>query len=236
MKISEKRLEDLARLETSLGFKFKDISRLHKALIHSSYINENDIDKNFYNERLEFLGDAVLELVVSDYLYKNYPNSPEGILTKKRAQIVCENSFGQFGRLLNLGSYLLLGKGEELNGGRNKKSIIADAFEAICGAIYLDGGYDFIVAMIANFISNHLVEDNEDKFIDYKTIFQEYMFKNQKTNFRYKLISESGPSHDKKFLVSLINANKTISEGEGKSIKKAEQDAASKALEKLHLI
>lgn len=230
MKNSSERLNKLRELENELGYHFNDISILNMALTHSSYVNENNVPKDRFNERHEFLGDAVLELVVSDYLFKKYPNSTEGVLTKKRAQLVCEKSFGSFGELLKLGEYLLLGKGEESSGGRHKLSILADTFEALCGAIYLDGGIFFIQNFLKKLIENSQENEEESIFIDYKSMFQEYNHKENLGDFSYELISEKGPSHDKEFNINLLLNKKIISSGFGKSIKKAEQDAAKKAL------
>ena len=175
-------------------------------------------------------------MAVSDYLFNKYPNSPEGVLTKKRAQMVCEKSFSHFGELLNLGDHLLLGKGEELTGGRKKSSILADSFEALCGAIYLDGGYKFVSNRIVRLIESTYFDEEKEIFIDYKSKFQEYIHKKSLGRFSYTLISEEGPSHDKSFLVDLSINSKLYSQGIGKSIKKAEQNAAKNALVKLGVI
>lgn len=235
---SEITIKNLSNLEKDINYNFKDKSYLKLALVHSSYSNENIKYKNKHNERLEFLGDAVLELVFSEELFTRFKNKNEGYLTKVRSQLVCEKSFASVADSLDLSSYLLLGKGEEATGGRNKNSIKADAFEALCGALYLDGGYkvvkDFIIPIIDLLIKQ--IDDQAKSFVDYKTIIQEYFHKNKNKDFLYELYKEEGLSHDKTFYINLVSKDKVVSQGFGKNKKQAEQMAAKNALIKYGVI
>mgnify|MGYP002572700660 CR=1 FL=1 len=187
--------KDLKELEGKIGYKFDDFTLFTKAMIHSSYANEKHLPKYECNERLEFLGDAVLEIVSSEFLYLNYPKLPEGDLTKMRASLVCEPTLAFCTRQLNLGDYLLLGKGEDMTGGRKRKSILSDALEAVIGAIYLDGGF----ASAKEFILKFILTDIEHKqlFYDSKTILQEVVQASYKEELCYRLVGEEGPDHDK---------------------------------------
>ena len=210
--------------ETRIGYEFSNQKLLQQALTHSSYANEHHMGKQADNERLEFLGDAVLEIVSSDFLFHKYPKYPEGELTRLRASMVCEPTLAFCTRDLELGKYLLLGKGEDLTGGRERKSILSDALEAVIGAIYLDGGF----ASAKEFIDRFIINDIEHKklFFDSKTILQEVVQAKAEGELSYQLIREEGPDHDKKFIVEARIGAKTYGQGTGRTKKGAEQEAA----------
>ena len=235
MKLDHRRMELIKELETKIGYKFDDKKYVNWALTHSSYANEYKKQRIVYNERLEFLGDSILGLVVSEYIYRVYPKYPEGELTKLRATVVCEPSLSYLARNLNLGKYLLLGKGEEATGGRNRVSILADAFEALIGAIYLDGGMKYA----ERFVLEHLKPVIEDAvngmelFIDYKTRLQEILQKKSKDSIKYKVVKEDGPDHNKIFHTEVYTKLNILGVGTGKSKKDAEQNAAKIALERM---
>lgn len=232
MKIRKKMDEKLGMLEGRIGYHFADPGILLHALTHSSYANEMRLDKEKNNERLEFLGDAVLELVTSEYVYKEYTDLSEGNLTKLRASIVCEQTLSVCARDLNIGQFLLLGKGEDISGGRDRDSILSDALEAVIGAIYLDGGFTNAKEFIKGFILKDL--KGKDLFFDSKTILQEIIQNdNNKQKLRYKLISEEGPDHNKTFTVAVCIGNDEIGFGTGRTKKAAEQEAANQAIQKL---
>ena len=214
-----------------IGYQFQTPGLLSQALTHSSYANEKHMKKGSDNERLEFLGDAVLEIVSSEFLYLNYPKLPEGDLTKMRASLVCEPTLAFCTSQLNLGDYLLLGKGEDMTGGRKRKSILSDALEAVIGAIYLDGGF----ASAKEFILKFILTDIEHKqlFYDSKTILQEVVQASYKEELCYRLVGEEGPDHDKHFMVEAWIGEMLIGKGEGHTKKAAEQEAAYQALLKL---
>lgn len=216
-------------LEEKLGYKFNNIKLLQNALNHSSYANEvrNGVTSN---ERLEFLGDSVLSVIVSDYIYKNYRSWPEGELTKLRASLVCEKSLCGFSRELDLGRHLKLGKGEEKNGGRERDSILADAFEAVLAAIYLDGGMEPARRHVMNFVLRELKHTDDEVFKDYKTALQEIIQRNPEESVTYTLAGTSGPDHDKSFEVEVLLNSNVIGRGTGKNKKQAEQAAAKEAL------
>ena len=220
-------MKQLAEFQEKIGYSFKEEGLLRQALTHSSYANEKHMKKLSDNERLEFLGDAVLEIVSSDFLYANYPELPEGDLTRLRASIVCEPTLAMCTDMLNLGDYLLLGKGEDHTGGRKRKSILSDALEAIIGAIYLDGGF----ANAKEFVLKYILTDIEHKklFYDSKTILQEVVQGEHET-LSYVLVEESGPDHDKSFSVNVCVGDKVIGSGVGHTKKAAEQEAAYRAL------
>ncbi len=216
-------------LEDNLKYTFKNPELLSNALAHSSYANETHA-KNGSNERLEFLGDSVLSLIVSDYIYKTYQNIPEGELTKLRASLVCEKALCGFSRELEVGKYLKLGKGEAANGGSNRDSLLADAFEAILAAMYLDGGMEVAKSHVMRFILPELESKCVDTFKDYKTTLQEIIQKNPDERLSYVLVGESGPDHNKTFTVEVHLNSNVIGEGTGSSKKHAEQEAAKQAL------
>lgn len=221
-------MSKLTELESRIGYGFQQQGLLRQALTHSSYANEKHMKKLSDNERLEFLGDAVLEIVSSEFLYRNYPKLPEGDLTKLRASIVCEPTLALCAKELDLGSYLFLGKGEDLTGGRKRKSILSDAMEAVIGAIYLDGGFESAKAFICWFILTDI--EHKKLFYDSKTILQEVVQGNYEETLHYELISEEGPDHDKQFSVEAKIGDRVIGEGTGHTKKAAEQEAAYRAL------
>jgi len=218
------------KLEENIGYCFKDPKLLRVALTHSSYANEVK-DRVECNERQEFLGDAVLSIIVSDYIFANYKHLPEGELTKMRASLVCEKSLCQFSREMELGDYLMLGHGEELMGGRERSSILADAFEALLAAIYLDGGMEPAKKHVLRFVKRALGGQEDVPFKDYKTALQEIIQQNPEERLYYALAEESGPDHDKHFVVEVRLNSNVIGRGEGRSKKNAEQAAAREALE-----
>ena len=215
----------------AISYKFTNEKLLRHALSHSSYANEKKLGKLGSNERLEFLGDAVLELISSEYFFEKYKEKPEGDLTKLRAKFVCEPALCYIANTLNLGSYLLLGKGENATGGRRRASLLSDALEAIIGAIYLDGGF----ANAKEFILKHILSDIEHKqfFYDSKTTLQEETQKLYNISPEYILLSESGPDHNKEFLVKVLINGEDFGEAKGSSKKNAEAEAALLALKKL---
>ena len=219
---------DFALLEQRIGYSFRDISLLKQALTHSSYANEQKINKSANYERLEFLGDAVLELVSSEFLFQENPSMPEGQLTKMRASMVCEPSLAFCARDLELGEFILLGKGEESTGGRKRESITSDAMEAVIGAIFLDGGLE----KAKEFIYRFILSDLEDKqlFYDSKTTLQEHIQGKLKKEFCYVLTDEYGPEHDKTFCVEVRMEDTVLGSGKGRTKKAAEQQAAYEAL------
>lgn len=228
------RLENLEAFEQILGYAFKDRSLLDKALIHRSFINENQAEAREDNERLEFLGDAVLELCVSDLLMKRYCDYDEGQLSRMRASIVNELSLARLAARFRVGDFLLLGKGEETSGGRLKTSILSNAFEAVVAAVYLDCGFDAAASFLEK-VFLPLVETggHDPAFRDYKTALQGLCQSRFRVMPRYSLISESGPDHDKLFEVNVSIADILSAWGMGKNKKEAEQQAARKALESL---
>lgn len=223
-------IEKIGEFEELINYKFKDRRLLVNALTHSSYANENRNPKGS-NERLEFLGDSVLSIVVSDHLYKQLGSVAEGDLTKLRASLVCEKSLYVFAQKINLGDYIFLGKGEENTGGRERPSILADAFEAVIAAIYLDGGMEAASRHILRFIPEDLVHGTKQVFGDFKTVLQEIVQKNPEEKVEYVLIGEEGPDHNKRFVVEVMLNSQVIGKGRGRSKKNAEQLAAKEALE-----
>lgn len=219
---------NLNEFEKVIGYEFKNKSLLETALTHSSYANERQTGKDC-NERLEFLGDSVLGVITADYFYHNLAHLPEGEMTKKRAACVCEKSLFGFAKEINLGKYLLLGRGEENTGGRNRASILADAFEAVIAAIYLDGGLESVRGFVLAFIKK--AAEKQLSIRDYKTELQEVIQKNPNEHLSYVLVGESGPDHDKRFEVEVMLNSNVIGCGIGKSKKLAEQQAAQQALE-----
>ena len=221
---------DLSQLEQKIGYSFQNRKYLSTALTHSSYANE--VKRGVVcNERQEFLGDAVLSIVVSDYIFRHYSHLPEGELTKIRASLVCEKSLCQFARAIGLGDYLVLGKGEEQMGGRQRSSILADAFEALIAAIYLDSGMEAASRFVLPFVKPELDNHGAKIYKDYKTALQEIIQKNPEEQVGYVLVEESGPDHDKRFKVEVHLNSNVIGVGVGRSKKEAEQMAAREALE-----
>ena len=219
----------LKELQERIGYRFQREELLHQALSHSSYVNEHRQEAGGDNERLEFLGDAVLELSSSEFLYLEYPEMPEGDMTKLRASLVCEPTLAMCAREMNLPDYLLLGKGEEHTGGRFRDSIVSDALEALLGAIYLDGGF----ASAKEFVKKWILTDIEHKklFYDSKTILQEMAqrdYRDQEVS--YVLVGEVGPDHAKQFIAEVGIGGKTLGRGRGSTKKGAEQEAAYRAI------
>ena len=222
----------MERLEQKLGYAFFDRELLAEALNHSSYANEHRNDGAASNERLEFLGDSVLGFVTAEYLYARHPDMPEGDLTRIRAALVCEKSLHEAAVSLGLGDHLRLGKGEELGGGRKRPSILADAMEAVFAAVYLDGGMAAASQIIHRVLLDWQKEEVvEEKRRDYKTTLQEIVQKNHEEVLSYRLKSESGPDHDKRFVMEVLINSNVLAEGTGHSKKLAEQAAAKAALE-----
>lgn len=225
----------LKRLQKNISYTFKDLSLLNQAFTHKSYANENPDQECSDNERLEFLGDAVLDVIISHSLMDNFPKHTEGELTKLRSAIVNEKRIADLARKLNLGEFLLLGKGEDSTDGRNKNSILADTYEALIAAIYLDGGYKIAFRVVKQHFTDILssVQQGSLHYRDYKSQLQEYTQSVFKAIPKYVLVKESGPDHDKSFEVNTILNNKVWGKGFGKSKKDATQKAAKEALKKL---
>ncbi|MDE5946656.1 MAG: ribonuclease III [Oscillospiraceae bacterium] len=223
-------MRDIEEFEKIIDYKFNNRNLLIQALSHSSYANEKKKSRTS-NERLEFLGDSVLSIVVSKYLFEHLTNIAEGDLTKLRASLVCEKSLYVFAKEIHLGDFILLGKGEENTGGRERISILADAFEAVIAAIFLDGGFEAVTKHILRFIPDDIQHQKKPVFNDFKTILQEIVQKNPEEKVEYVLVGEEGPDHDKRFVVQVCLNSNVIGKGLGKSKKEAEQMAAKEALE-----
>ena len=221
----------IAEFESVIGYEFKDKELLKTALTHSSYANENKLPYN--NERLEFLGDSVLGFVTAEYLFSQFKSRPEGELTKLRAAVVCEKSLFKFAEKISLGEHIFMGRGEEHSGGRNRPSIVSDAFEAVIAAMYIDGGIDAVRPYILGFIKDAV--KREANFKDNKSLLQEEIQKNKGNTLAYEEIGESGPDHEKVFSFVVKLNGKVVGQGEGKSKKEAEQAAAGDALLKLNV-
>jgi len=219
-------------LETALGYRFQNITLLQNALAHSSYANERWHDSLKSNERLEFLGDSILGMVVAEYLYRNFPDRPEGELTRMRADMVCETSLAAVADQLGLGQHLLLGRGEELFGGRERASILADAVESVIAAAFLDSGMEAARGIVERFVLNR-VPVKKLQNVDYKTALQELVQQKKNQVLTYTLVGESGPDHDKHFEVEVSLNGNAVGRGSGTSKKRAEQDAARQAFEAL---
>ena len=219
-------------LEVALGYKFQNITLLQNALTHSSYANERWHNSLLSNERLEFLGDSILGMTVAAYLFHNFPDRPEGELTRMRADMVCENSLAAIAVRLDLGKHLLLGHGEERFGGRTRVSILADAVESVIAAAYLDGGIEAAKGIISRFVLCN-VPVSKLQNMDYKTSLQELVQQKKNQTLCYRLVGESGPDHDKIFTAQVLLNDQVVGEGTGSSKKRAEQDAARVALEQL---
>lgn len=218
----------LKELQQKIDYQFKDENLLFTAVTHSSYANEHKLHKIHHNERLEFLGDAVLEIVSSDFLFKNFPDMAEGQMSKKRASLVCEPTLAYCARQIGLGKYLMLGKGEDMGGGRNRDSILSDALEAVIGSIYLDGGLN----KASKFIMTHVLNDIEHKamFQDSKTILQEILQKNHRDPITYEVVDMKGPEHNRMFVMQVKLGNAVIGQGSGRTKQAAGQEAAYHAI------
>ncbi len=219
-------------LEAAIGYRFSNITLLQNALTHSSYANERWHDGLKSNERLEFLGDSILGMVVAEYLYRTFPNRPEGELTRMRADMVCETSLAAVAAKLELGKHLLVGHGEEQSGGRTRASILADAVESVIAASFLDGGMAAAETFIRRFILCNVPQGKLHN-ADYKTALQELIQQKKNQVLSYSLVGESGPDHDKHFDVEVSLNDRVIGRGTGSSKKRAEQDAAREAFEKM---
>ncbi len=224
-----KNFDKIIQFEDNINYKFKNKNYILEALTHSSYYNENK--KYKFNERLEFLGDAILDMIISDYLFNNEKDLPEGELTKLRANIVCKESLSEVAKNINLGEYMYLGRGEQATGGRSRSSILADAFEAVIAAIYLDGGIDEARNFIIKNMEYIISLSREGKiFRDYKTHLQELLQSKGYVNIWYKIVEEKGPDHNKNFITQVGFDDKILGVGEGKSKKESEQIAAKEAI------
>lgn len=232
MSLSKDRLEKIEEFEKSIGYSFNDKALIDVAFTHSSFTNEARI-KTKSNERLEFLGDTVLDMVVSEYLFKNYKEKPEGWLTRTRSRIVCTDSFAKASEKFDLTKYLRFGMGEKKQGGKLKKHVKADTFEAMCAAIYLDSSYNKLFEFLKSNYSEEVLEiiNDDSMFLDYKTRLQEYYNTHSKKSLSYDLINEEGPEHDKTFTMEVRLGNKALAQGLGKNKKTAEQMAAKAAYE-----
>ena len=220
----------ISDLENAIGYRFKNISLLQNALAHSSYANERWHNSLMSNERLEFLGDSILGMTVADYLYRTFPDRPEGELTRMRADMVCEKTLAAVANRVGLGQHLLLGHGEEQGGGRKRESILADAVESVIAACYLDGGFEAAAGFIRSFILCQ-VPVKQLHNVDYKTALQEKVQQKKNQQLHYHLVGEEGPDHDKRFRVEVLLNGVSLGTGTGTSKKRAEQDAARVALE-----
>lgn len=228
------RKRELREFERVLGVHFERLELLNVALTHSSYANQQNLNYNDHNERLEFLGDSVLSMAVSDYLYKKYRTKHEGKLTRMRAGVVCEASLVEISKQLNVSKFLRIGKGEELSGGREKDSLLADACEAVIAAIYLDRGFEAAREFVLNYLISKIdaiVKDHN--YNDFKSKLQEYVQKNMMAAIKYNVKEESGPAHDRSFDIEVFLDNKCYGIGKGKSKKEAEQNAAKEALKNI---
>ena len=221
----------LNKLEKAIGYEFKNKSLLSTALVHSSFSNEHRKENIPDNERLEFLGDAALELASSRYLYEHFPDEPEGILSRRRAALVCEPSLAECARSVDLGEHLQLGKGEEKNNGRTRDSLLSDAFEAVIGAMLLDGGFDVAEDFVRRYVMDKMID--HPVYSDAKTKLQEKVQGSLSESIEYELLEESGPEHDKLFTVAVKIGGRIYGSGSGKSKKIAEQMAAAEALKNL---
>ena len=219
-------------LEAAIGYRFRNIALLQNALTHSSHANERWHNSLMSNERLEFLGDSILGMVVAEYLYRNFPDRPEGDLTRMRADMVCETSLAAIANQLELGKHLLLGRGEEQGGGRGRASILADAVESVIAACFLDGGMEAARGFIQRFVLTN-VPVKKLHNVDYKTVLQELVQQKKNQVLSYALVGESGPDHDKQFQVEVSLNGKPVGMGSGSSKKRAEQDAAHSAIQAL---
>ncbi|GEL75908.1 ribonuclease III [Tenuibacillus multivorans] len=220
---------DFKQLQNDINIQFKHDDLLKQAFMHTSYVNEHRNQGLDDNERLEFLGDAVLELAVSQHLYRQYVDMSEGELTKFRANIVCEPSLEQFAKSIGLNEYLLLGKGEEKSGGRERPSLLADAYEALIGAIYLDQGFDTVIEFLSQFMFPNIEPGAFSHAMDYKTKLQE-MVQQDGQQVHYEIVDEIGPAHDRQFVAKVYVNEIEKGEGQGRTKKEAEQHAAQKAL------
>ncbi len=227
---------DFQVLEKQIGVQFSDNELIRQAFTHSSYVNEHRRSPNGDNERLEFLGDAVLELAVSHYLFHTYPQMSEGEMTKLRAAIVCERSLVKLAEELRFGDLVLLGKGEELTGGRRRPALLADVFEAFIGACYLDQGFDRVYQFLERFVFSRVDQGEYDQMNDYKSHLQEVVQNRNMGDIHYRIVEEKGPAHNREFVSEVVLKDTPMGKGVGRSKKEAEQRAAKEALIKLNEI
>lgn len=223
---------NLDSFQAKLKIRFQQPKLLRQAFTHSSYVNEHQ-GKEKHNERLEFLGDAVLELAVTEYLFERYKGHSEGKLTRMRASLVCESSLVKLAESLDFGLYVLLGKGEEQTGGRTRPALLADLFESFVGALYLDQGYAAVKRFLEKTMFAQLDMEQAPKFVDYKTMLQEHVQQSGAASLEYRIVDEKGPAHDREFAVELYMDDTMIGRGKGRSKKEAEQQAAGEALAQL---
>ncbi len=229
------RIQELASLQKQIGYTFRDIALLNKALTHKSYVNENSGSLK-YNERFEFLGDSVLDLIVSDYMIKAFPDFAEGILSKIRAAVVNATCLAELARRIDLGKYLLLGKGEASSGGRKKNSLLANAYEALAGAVYFDSDLETVLKIYLPVLEKEIAKYADTaQFRDYKSELQEYTQTHCNCIPNYKIVNEKGPAHAKEFEVTVLVQESVRGRGSGKSKKEAEQSAAKSALDSFNL-
>ncbi|NNV03989.1 MAG: ribonuclease III [Brevibacillus sp.] len=224
---------NFSELQETIGIRFRDENVLRQAFTHSSYVNEQRGKRIQDNERLEFLGDAVLELTVSQFLYKTFPKMSEGEMTKLRAAIVCEPSLVKFAELLNFGDLVLLGKGEELTGGRQRPALLADVFEAFIGALYLDQGLDAVFHFMEKYVYPRVDKGEFAQVTDFKSQLQEFVQQDNLGEIQYRIVEEKGPAHNREFVSEVLLNNRPLGMGSGRSKKEAEQQAAARALIKL---
>lgn len=227
------RMMDFAELQEKIGLRFHDESVLRQAFTHSSYVNEQRGRRIQDNERLEFLGDAVLELTVSQFLYKMFPKMSEGEMTKLRAAIVCEPSLVKFAELLHFGELVMLGKGEELTGGRQRPALLADVFEAFIGALYLDQGLEAVFQFMEMYVYPKIDKGEFTQVTDFKSQLQEFVQQDNLGEINYQIVQEKGPAHSREFVSEVLLNNSSLGIGIGRSKKEAEQQAAARALIKL---
>lgn len=235
--MQDKRKQQLQGFCDSLGIRMHDLELLDMALTHTSYAHEaKQTPKPQHNERIEFLGDSVLSVIVSTYMYQNFPDLAEGQLTKLRAHLVCEGSLYEYAKKIQLGAYLRLGKGEELSGGRERPSILADAFESVLGAIYLDQGFEKVQSYLLDMMQQEIdYICRHGIYNDYKTRLQEFLQRDGDVDISYQLMSSTGPEHNKVFTSEVMVQGRVIGEGKGRTKKDSEQHAAQQALAQLHV-
>jgi len=229
-----KKAQEFREFQANIGITFKNEKLLYQAFTHSSYVNEHRKKPYEDNERLEFLGDAVLELTISQYLYEMYPTMSEGDLTKLRAAIVCEPSLVSFANELSFGKLVLLGKGEELTGGRKRPALLADVFEAFIGALYLDQGLSAVVKFLEKIVYPKISEGAFSHVMDFKSKLQEFIQRDGKGVLEYQILEEKGPAHNREFVATVSLNGEVLGTGTGRSKKEAEQHAAEQALQTLH--
>lgn len=226
-------MTDIKQLEAKINYIFRDEKLLLTSVTHSSYVKEHSREEKS-NERLEFLGDAFFDAIIGEELFKIFPNKEEGFLSRTRAALVCEKSLAKEARELGLGEYMRLGNGEEKSGGRTRESILADAMEAVIGAVYIDGGFEEVKRVVLNLFEEAINDSKHGKYVinDYKTALQEKLQSKGITDIKYTLVKEMGPDHDKTFIVQLEVDGEPKTKGRGKSKKQAEQQAAEEMMER----